>query len=569
MKILRFFPLLALVALLTGVSRPVPRPEVRALPFRPNVLWIMAEDINPHLGCYGEKLVHTPNIDWIAAHGVRYTKAFTVAGVCAPSRAGIITGMYSTSIGTEHMRQAKSLTPYPGVPFYNAVPPPYVKALPEYLRADGYFCTNNRKTDYQFGEPFTVWDDHNTAAHWRNRPAGAPFFSVFTFEITHEINVWPDSTKWRFFREFGVDTNRLANDVKKRPRIPESRYVRPENVVLPPYYPDDPVVRSDYARHLTNINRLDTQVGQLLDQLREDKLLEKTIIVFMGDNGDGLPRAKRWLTDSGIRVPLLVYVPDALKPFVKGKTAGVDEQLVSFIDLAPTTTALLGVPAPKHWQGRAFLGQRALTAPRKFVHAARDRMDDRYDRIRAVRDARYTYIRNFNPEKPYTQKLDFQWQMPLMQAILKRERAGTLTPVQSYWLFRPKPVEELYDAETDPHQVNNLAADPRQKARLAVMRAEMDRWLAKTGDWGAMPETEQAEKMWPGNKQPPTAPPVFSKNARNQWVLTCPTEGASIGYRLPGEKRWRLYMGPVTASGPVEAKAVRYGYAESPTVSSL
>jgi N-sulfoglucosamine sulfohydrolase len=538
---------------------------------RPNVLWIMAEDMNLHLGCYRDidanaRLVHTPHIDWIARHGVRYDHAFTVAGVCAPSRSAIITGMHAIGIGTQHMRQGKSLTPYAGIPAYNAVPPPHVKALPEYLRRMGYFCTNNRKTDYQFGEPFTVWDDHHNRAHWRNRPdPKQPFFSVFTFEITHEINVWPDSTKWRFFREFKADTSKLAADVKYRPALPDARYeVAPDSVTLPPYYPDDPVVRADYARHLTNVNRLDTQVGQLLAQLRADNLLDNTIIVFMGDNGDGLPRAKRWLTDSGIRVPLLVYVPDALRKRYVGQLTGLDHQLISLIDLAPTMTALLGIETPRHWQGRAFLSQKPLAPPRRYVHAARDRMDDRYDRIRAVRDDRYTYLRHYDPDVPYTQKLDFQWQMPMMQRILQLDRAGKLTPVQSYWLFKPKPREALYDAQTDPHQVRNLAADPAHRTRLATLRAELDRWIKQTSDWGTMPETQQAERMWPGGKQPATAPPTIGRNAMGQLLLTCPTEGASIGYRSPGETHWRLYNNvPVPATGPIEAKAVRYGWAES------
>ncbi|GAA4468866.1 sulfatase-like hydrolase/transferase [Nibrella saemangeumensis] len=546
------------------------RPTIHSNPDqRPNVLWIMAEDMNLHLGCYGEKLVYTPNVDWLAKHGVRYDHAFTVAGVCAPSRAAIITGMYSTAIGTQHMRQAKSLTPYPGVPFYNAVPPPAVKALPEYLRQAGYFCTNNLKTDYQFGTPFTVWDDHSNTAHWRNRPDPAqPFFSVFTFEITHEINVWPDSTKWRFFREFGVDTARLVRDVRRRPAIPDRHVVRPQDVTLPPYYPDDAVVRSDYARHLTNINRMDTQVGQLLNQLREDKLLDNTIIVFMGDNGDGMPRAKRWLTDSGIRVPLIVYIPDVLKKRYRGQTTGLDRQLVSFIDLAPTMAGIVGIEPPAHWHGRAFLSLKPLTKPRQYIHAARDRMDDKYDRIRAVRDSRYTYIRNFNPELPYTQKLDFQWQMPMMQRILALEKAGKLTPVQSYWLFNPKPVEELYDAQTDPHQVRNLAGNPAYKQQLTALRTELNRWLTQTGDWGAMPETEQAGKMWPGGRQPVTADPAFGRDAEGRLVIQCATEGASIGYQLPGETRWRLYTGPLSTQTPVEVKAVRYGWAESALVTS-
>ncbi len=560
-----FLVLLAIAALFTQTRFSIERP-----PVRPNIVWIMAEDINLHLGCFGEKLVHTPNIDRLAANGIRCTNAYTVSGVCAPSRASIITGMYSTAIGTQHMRQAKSLTPYEGVPFYNAVPPAHIKAFPEYLRQNGYFCTNNRKTDYQFGEPFTVWDSHSNKAGWRDRSEkNQPFFSCYTFESTHEINVWPDSTKWRFFKEFGVDTMRLVNDVKHRPKIEEKYIVNPSDLVLPPYYPDAPMVRADIARHYTNISRMDTQVGAILKQLDEDGLSDNTIIVFMGDNGDGLPRAKRWLYDSGIHVPLIVYIPEKLKPRIKGYTKGIDNQMISFIDLAPTMLSLSGIPIPKHLHGRPFLTTSTNTLPKRrtYIHAGRDRMDNRYDLQRAVRDSRYKYIRNYMPDVPYTQQLDFMYQMPMMQEILTYEKAGKLTPIQSYWLFKKKPKEELYDTQTDPHEIKNLADSPQYTLVLNRMREELARWQGSVGDYLEMPEVVQAEKMWPQGKQPKTPAPKAVLNTQKKWVLNSNIDGVSIGYRWEGESFWRLYVKPFAAAGkPLEVKAVRYGWAESEVV---
>jgi len=535
---------------------------------KPNIVFLMAEDINNHIGCYGEKIVHTPNIDWLAANGVRYTNSFTVSGVCAPSRAAIITGMYSTAIGTQHMRQAKSLTPYPGVPFYNAVPPAYVKTFTEYLRVNGYFCTNTNKTDYQFGQPFTVWDSHHKQGHWRDNPnSNQPFFSCFTFETTHEINVWPDSTKLRFFKEFGVDTARLTNDVKSRPVIAEQYIVAPQNVTLPPYYPDDITVRQDYARHLTNINRMDTQVGEIIKQLNEDGKLDNTIIFFMGDNGDGIPRNKRWLNDGGLHVPLIVYIPEKWKHRVPGQTIGVNTQLISFIDLAPTVLSIVGIKIPAYMHGKAFLGIQKANEERTEVFAGRDRMDDKYDLQRAVRNKRYKYIRNYWPDTAYNPFLDFMYQAPIMKKIDSLYKQRKLNKIQAAWMQANKPKEELYDIVNDPFELTNLATLPAYKGVVQQMRKQLQQWQEKYGDWLDTPEIIQAEKMWPGGKQPFTAEPMIEiKNG--EIILTSKTKGASIGYRYEGDKFWQLYHIPFKKINgkKVECKAVRYGYAESKSV---
>jgi N-sulfoglucosamine sulfohydrolase len=538
---------------------------------RPNIVWIMAEDINNHLSCYGEKLVHTPNIDWLANNGILYRNAFTVSGVCAPSRAATITGMYSTSIGTQHMRQAKSLTPYDGVPFYNAVPPAYVKAFPEYLRAAGYFCTNSYKTDYQFGTPFTIWDSHRIGAGWWDNPsANQPFYSCFTFQTTHEINTWPDSTKLRFFKEFNVDLKRLEEDVKSRPVIPEHHIIDPSSVVLPPYYPNDSIVRQDYARHLTNINRMDTQVGQILDRLREDKVLENTIIFFMGDNGDGLPRSKRWMNDGGIHVPLIIYVPEKWKSSIAGKLRGESNELISFVDLAPTVLSIANVPVPPHTQGQAFLGKQRSDQPRKYIFAGRDRMDAKYDLQRAVRTKRYKYIKNYWPDTAYNQYLDFMYQAPLMRRIDSLHKAKSLNAIQSAWLAPSKPSEELYDVINDPFELHNLAAAPQFQPVLKEMRRALEQWQHKYGDWLDTPEIIQAEKMWPGGKQPVTPKPIF-KRLNGKIIIRPAIEGASIGYKFEDEATWHLYSKPlVVVNGKkLQAKAVRYGYAESEIIEIL
>ncbi|WP_081659263.1 sulfatase family protein [Pedobacter glucosidilyticus] len=534
---------------------------------KPNIVWIMAEDINNHLGSYGEEVVHTPNIDWLAKNGVQYQNAFTVSGVCAPSRAAIVTGMYSTSIGTQHMRQAKSLTPYAGVPFYNAVPPAYVKAFTEYLRANNYFCTNSFKTDYQFGTPFTVWDSHTlTAGWWDREDKNQPFFSCFTYQTTHEINTWPDSTKLRFFKEFNVDLKRLEEDVKSRPVLEEKYIINPAKVKLPPYYPDDTIVRQDYARHLTNINRMDTQIGKLINRLKADGLLDNTIIFFMGDNGDGLPRSKRWMNDGGIHVPLIIYTPEKWKNKIKGQLSGINEELVSFVDLAPTVLSIADIPIPNHIQGQAFLGKQKSAQARTYIFAGRDRMDAKYDLQRAVRTKQFKYIKNYWPDTAYNQYLDFMYQAPIMKRIDSLYHSKSLNSVQSAWMEASKPVEELYDVIKDPFELQNLALQPAYQAVLDTMRTALYNWQKKYGDWLDTPEIIQAEKMWPGGKQPLTSLPEYEQ--KDGFInLKCKTEGASIAYKYDGDKYWKLYNKPFKSmKKDIEVKAVRYGYKESDVI---
>ncbi|MFH1574437.1 MAG: sulfatase, partial [Acidobacteriota bacterium] len=341
---------------------------------RPNILWISAEDISPDLGCYGDDYAHTPNIDRLAAQGVRYTNAFSSAPVCAPSRSAIITGMYPTSIGSLHMRS-------------KAVPPAGVKAFTEYLRAAGYYCTNNAKTDYNFEAPpanrppDTVWDETSTRAHWRDRPdRNQPFFAVINFTVTHESQIRTDDEL------FAKNTAKLRAEQRHDPARAE----------IPPYYPDTPVVRKDWARYYDLITALDYRVAEVLQQLEEDGLADNTIVFFWGDHGRGLPRAKRWVYDSGIKVPLLVRWPRHIAP------GTVIEDPVSLIDLGPTVLSLAGVTIPEHMQAQSFLGAQKKPA-RQYVYAHRDRMDEAYDMMRAVRDQRYKYIRNFFPGRPYAQ----------------------------------------------------------------------------------------------------------------------------------------------------------------------
>lgn len=507
---------------------------------QPNFLWITVEDISPRLGCYGDRTARTPILDLLAGEGMRFVNAFTTAGVCAPSRSAIITGMYQNSIGTQHMRTTHKADGLPTP--YLAVPPPEVKAFTEYLRASGYYCSNNSKTDYQFGLPVTAWDESNRTAHWRNRRPGQPFFAVFNLAATHESKVWP------------VSGQELVTN--------------PATVELPPYYPDTKNVREDLARHYDNIAKVDGQVGDILRQLEEDGQTERTVVFFFSDHGDGLPRAKRWLYDSGLHVPMIVRWPHKLAP------ASVNTELVSFVDLGPTLLSMAGVEIPGHMQGRAFLGPQTKES-REYIYAARDRIDESYDWVRAVRDKRYKLIRNFYPDRPYVLPVSYRDRGLTMQDLIRLDREGGLTGPQRLWMSKNRPPEELYDLDSDPHEIENLIDRSHLRPVADRLREALDGWMAEVDDKGRIREAEMVAAMWPGGVQPITDPPIASPSGGSfsspvEVSMECRTKGASIAYTFDSEDNphWLLYCEPfvLDSTRHLRAKAIRYGYQESPEV---
>ncbi len=427
---------------------------------RPNLLWISAEDIGPRLACYGDPHAITPNLDALAATGVRYSRAFTTAGVCAPSRSAIVTGMYQNSIGTHHMR-------------CDALLPGWLKPFPMYLREAGYYCTNNSKTDYQFSKPSPgeIWDESSAKAHWRNRKPGQPFFAVFNFTGCHESGI-ADESKYQ----------EVTKDL-----LPEQRQNPAALTTLPPYYPDTPGVREDWKRYYELVTAMDAWAGRLVAELKESGEWENTVVMFWSDHGVGLPRAKRWLYDSGTRVPLILRVPERFRASLDVKAPGAeDDRLVSSVDFAPTMLALAGLPIPEPLQGQPFIGE----TKRSHAFGARDRMDERYDLIRTARSVQYRYVRNYEPLKPYAPFIHYAERGTTMQEIRKAETAGTLTGPSAWFAATAKPVEELYDLENDPHEIRNLAADPAHAQVLAELRAALSEWQVGIGDLGFVPESE-------------------------------------------------------------------------------
>lgn len=458
---MKFFLSLALLFLfLSGCVRELPPP---------NILWITVEDMSPNLGSYGDPFAHTPTLDALADQGVIYTNAIATAPVCAVARSTIISGMYATSIGTHHMRCDGQL-------------PEGTELYPTYLREAGYYATNNAKTDYNLAMDHTsIWDESSQEAHWRNRPDSTqPFFAIFNFTTTHESRVNNENTY----------LNAIAH-------VPDELLKEPGDVPLPPYYPDTEDVQALWARYYNIITAMDLQVADLLAQLEEDGLRENTIIFFYSDHGAGIPRHKRWLFDSGLRIPLIVYTPERyahLNPYSPGSQT---DELVSFIDLPATALHLAGVPLPKNYQGRPFLGE-GLAPMRSYVYAARDRMDERYDIQRAVRNKRYKYIRYYEPFKPYTQYMNTPEKGAIMMAIRGAGYQG-LPLAGQHILANTKPEEALYDLETDPHELSNLVDDDAYREALEELREAHAGWSDQTKDAGLIPET--ILRQWEAEEQ--------------------------------------------------------------------
>ncbi|MHC4962344.1 MAG: sulfatase-like hydrolase/transferase [Planctomycetota bacterium] len=425
---------------------------------KPNILWISIEDISSHLGCYSDENAITPTIDTFAEEAVRYTYAFTVHGVCAPSRSGIITGMYPSSIGTSNMRCRASI-------------PKSIKCFTEYLRNAGYYCTNNSKTDYNFDPPIEAWDESSQTAHWKKRPAGKPFFAVFNFGATHESGLWNSA-------DFD---NTHPKEIKK------SQWQNPENMTIPPIYPNTLAVRRDFARLNERITQLDYFVAEKLNELKEAGLYEDTIVFIWSDHGNGLPRAKRWLYDSGTRVPFLVRIPEKFRRNGQGQPGSTDDQFVNFIDLGPTVLNLAGIEVPGYMQGQAFLGHN-VPAERKYIFGARDRIDENYDMVRSVRDRRYRYIRNFNPFTPYLPHLDYAEKCNTMKEMRRLYAEGKLNEAQAQWMADRRPSEELYDLESDPWETNNLADDLNYSDIKDHLEEVLSEWMVQTRDTGLLSE---------------------------------------------------------------------------------
>ena len=441
---------------------------------RPNILWITTEDMSAQLGCYGDAEARTPNLDRLAQESVRYTRAFAPAPVCSPARSSLITGMHAASLGTQRLRSQFPV-------------PREVRAFSAELRAAGYYCTNNVKTDYNLaGEQDFIrqaWDESSAKAHWRNRPEGRSFFSVINLMTTHQSrsNGWPYAD---FEREVAT-------------QLSPAERTDPATITLPPYYPDTAESRRTWARYRDCITVMDKQVARILAQLAEDGLAENTIVFYFSDHGMGLPRGKRTLYDSGLHVPLLIRFPEKWRHLAPAQPGTTQDALVSFIDFAPTVLRLAGLAAPAHYQGRPFLGP-DLPPRRDYVHGSRDRVDDAFDVARSVRDGRWLYIRNYMPHLSWMQPEGYSDTSELRREMKLLAGAGKAEGGFAAYAAPRRALEELYDTAADPHQLANLAADPHHQKTLQRLRTELRRWQLEIRDAGYVTEPQMWARIRPG-----------------------------------------------------------------------
>lgn len=500
------------LAFLCGIFASSVRSEAAE---RPNVLWIIAEDFSPDLSCYGVAEARTPNIDGLAANGVRFTKAFTTAPVCSASRSAFMTGMYQTTIGAHNHRSHRD-------DGYQL--PEGVRVLPHWLRDAGVFTANivhltddrserfyrgTGKTDWNFnsdGKPFE-------SNEWSDLKSHQPFYAQINFSETHRGPAW--------------------NSADKEVEQPAD----PAKVKVPPYYPDHPLVREDWAQYLNSAMALDKKVGRVLGQLERDGLAENTVVFFFGDHGQAMPRGKQWCYDSGLRVPLIVHVPASLKKddasLHVGEPGSTDDRLVEAIDFTPTTLALLGAPKPQAMQGHDLFSRDEQRHWRDAAFGARDRCDETVFHMRTVRTPRYRYIRNFDHEKPFLllnrYKETSYPTIPLLRSLFAK---GKLDDVQARLASpEPRPQEELYDLEHDPYEIDNLASSPEHAKVLQDLRKRLDRWIAETNDQGQTREPatlilkqeqnaaeKNAAKMQKVTQQYPDAYPLDRRFLNETWL---------------------------------------------------
>jgi len=415
---------------------------------RPNILWLTGEDHGPHFGCYGDTYATTPNVDAFAKRSLRYTHASSNAPICAPARTCIITGMYSPAVGGHHMRSGVDL-------------PKWLKLLPEILRENGYYCTNNSKTDYNInGDHKQYWDACSAKAHYRNRNEGQPFFAVFNQTCSHESQI------------------RNQN---------ENPHHDPAKVVIPPYHPDTPEVRKDWAQYYDRLTKLDTWFGKQLDALKKAGLEEDTIVFFYGDHGSGMPRHKRYVGWSGLHVPLIVHIPEKYKHLrPKDYQAGeASDRIVSFVDLAPTVLSLCEIPKKPYYQGHAFLGHQIEASPR-YCFGFVGRADEHPDESRSVFDGRYLYLHNFVPSLPQLKGLTYQMETRTTSQWKELFDAGKLNKIQAEPWSAPKATRLLFDLKTDPYEVKNIIQENPQIATR--MASALGDYFVKTGDLGLLSE---------------------------------------------------------------------------------
>lgn len=437
---------------------------------RPNFVWVLSEDSSKHyfqLFNENEEGARAPNIENLARHGLMFERAFSCSPVCSVARTTLITSVYAPRIGTQFHRQIRPVTLPEGW-----------KLFPGYLKSEGYYTTNNAKEDYNTKKQQGIWDQSSKQAHWKNRPnKETPFFHMQTFTVSHESSLHFSQKE---MEEPGLKTN-------------------PNTVKLAPYHPDTPLFRYTKARYHDRIMQVDSLVGTLVAELEQSGLLEDTFIFYFGDHGGVLPRSKGYLYEAGLHVPLVVRVPENFKHLVEVPLGERVKGFVSFVDFGPTLLHLAGVDVPRHMDGKPFLGPKITLEElnqRDTAFGYADRFDEKYELCRSLRKGRYKYLRNYQPYYPDALQNNYRYNMLAYQEWRKLFQQRKLNPVQRAF-FLPKDPECLYDLETDPHETNNLAEDPKYQTVLKELRGELSERVKSLPDLSFLPESVLVEEAMP------------------------------------------------------------------------
>ena len=437
---------------------------------KPNIVWLVAEDQSQYFfPFYGDNSVSLPNISELMENGTLYHDMNSIYPVCAPARSAIITGMYPNSIGTGNMRAYNgNRTDRPetesslAFPYYSSKLAEQIKPFTQILRENGYYCTNNSKRDYNFILREEAWDESSNEASWEKRNKDQPFFSVFNFGVTHESAIW-----------------RRDKQVLK---------VNPNDLFVPPIFPDDSITRHALAVNYSNLVEMDRQMGEIISKLKQQDLYDNSYIFFYSDHGGPFPRHKRAIYETGTKVPLIIKFPNSFMAKEKN-----NYQMLNFIDFAPTILSIIGLDIPEIYQGKAFLGAEKSRSERKYIFSASDRFDEHPDRIRAVKSKKYKYIRNYNIDKPHALNVAYRNQMALMKNLNLLNESNLLSDKQKIWFQVPKSNEEFYDLQNDPFELNNLIEEKKFSKEINDLRLQLDNWMYKINDLGDISEKELAQ----------------------------------------------------------------------------
>ncbi|MEN8192227.1 MAG: sulfatase-like hydrolase/transferase [Bacteroidota bacterium] len=469
---IRLLLLLSIVVFISGCREYV-SPELQS----PNIIFLVSEDNSPFLGCYGDSLSNTPNLDAFAEQGVRFINAFANAPVCAPSRSTIISGMYATSMGTQHMRSENPS-------------PEFMRFFPYYLKKAGYYTSNRVKKDYNTIDQDSVWDITDWWG-WKDALKGKkedqPFFMMYNTWMSHESKIHPNADNYSYFsgtmKEHGVDS------VQIQKWWDEAKFDT-KDIKLPAYHPNTPEMKADWAKYYECVELMDREMGVVLNRIKEDGYWENSIIFYFSDHGGVLARSKRFVFDSGLRVPFIIYIPNKYKSLISREIEAESDNVISFVDLAPTVLTLAGIEVPSYFEGKSFLKD---TQKNDYAFGFRGRMDERYDMVRTVRDERYRYIRNYMPHRISGGKIQYLWKARSIKSWKEAFQQGKCNKSQSsFW--ETKPFEELYDCYNDPDNVNNLVDDSKYQNELNRFRKVLDDHLRETKDLGFIPEGEMVHR---------------------------------------------------------------------------